>query len=257
MGTKFAIGVCIPPTTRTEYLGPLTSVADAERAGLALSLEANRGTDMVLLLTDSMAAFQSAIGLAQGQPLRSSYEIRLKRELRLREHLDTAISWVRSHIGIPGNEAADRLADWQSHLGAAMNIPTIATREGLRTHHKAIRKDCRAQASLGMGRKVLWRRRALSAYTWMRTNRGPQREWLHRIRKADSAQCDCGEIQSGDHVTFHCPEHHAARLALLGTACTWESLDAPRYDPEEDDEGEKTDLVEEFFSYLFTHFNSQ
>ena len=241
--------------TRAEYLGPLTSVADAERAGLALSLEANRGTDMILLLTDSMTAYQSALNLARGSPPRSNYEIRLKRELKLREHLDTAISWVRSHIGIPGNEAADRLADWQSHLGAVTNQPTAATFEGLRAHHKAIRKVYRAQPSLGLGSRALWKRKALTAYTGMRTNRGPQREWLHRIRKADSPLCDCGAIQSGDHITFDCPEHQPARAALLGPiAHTWESLDAPRYNPEEEEEEEdKTDLVEEFYSYIFIH----
>ena len=89
----------------------------------------------------------------------------------------------------------------------------------------------------------------------MRTNRGPQREWLHRIRKAESPLCPCGETQSGDHITFACPLHQAARLALLGTADhTWESLDAPRYDAE-DDEEDKIDLVEEFFGYIFAHFS--
>ena len=37
---------------------------------------------------------------------------------------------------------------------------------------------------------------------------------------------------------------------------TWESLDAPRYDPEEeDDEEDKTDLVEEFFAHIFELFH--
>ena len=211
---------------------------------------------MILLLTDSMTAYQSALRLAQGHPPRSGYEVRLKRQLQLREHLDTAISWVRSHIGIPGNEAADKAADWQSHLGAVMNLPTAATHEGLRAYHKAIRQSYRSQTSLGLGRKVLWKRKALSAYTWMRTERGPQREWLHRIGKADSAECDCGATQSGAHITFQCPNHQAARRALLGpTAHTWESLDAPRYDPEEEGD-DKSDLVEEFLSYLFSQFHT-
>ena len=241
--------------TRSEYLGPLMSVADAERAGLALSLEANRDMDMVLLLTDSMTAYQSVLGLARGLPPRSAYETRLKDALKGRAHLDTAISWVRSHIGIPSNEAADRAADWQSHLGPVAGLPTATTHEGLRAYHKAIRKEYRAQPSLGLGRRVLWSRKALLAYTWMRANRGPQRQWLHRIRKTDSPLCPCGETQSGDHITFRCPVHQAARLALLGpTNHTWETLDAPRYDPD-DEEDEKTDLVEEFFSYIFAHFS--
>ena len=66
-------------------------------------------------------------------------------------------------------------------------------------------------------------------------------------------------IYSGDHITFTCPLHQAARRALLGTGPhTWVTLDAPRYDPDDnggDDDGDKTDLVMEFFTYLFTHLS--
>ena len=108
-----------------------------------------------------------------------------------------------------------------------------------------------------MGNKVLWRRKALSAYTWMRTERGPQKGWLFRIRKTDSPACDCGEeTQSGDHITFHCPTLQGIRTSLLGPAATtWEHLDTPRYDPDEEDEEDRTDLVEEFFNQVFAHFN--
>ena len=33
----------------------------------------------------------------------------------------------------------------------------------------------------------------MSAYTWCRTNKGPQNEWLHRIGKAASDRCKCGD----------------------------------------------------------------
>ena len=47
------------PLSSSLYLGPYASVADAERAGLVLSLEMYRDRDMLLLLTDSTPAFHT------------------------------------------------------------------------------------------------------------------------------------------------------------------------------------------------------
>ena len=72
-------------------------------------------------------------------------------------------------------------------------------------------------------------------------------------QKADSPLCPCGAVQSGEHIVFTCPLHRIAREALLGNVDhTWATLDNPRY--HEDDEEQETDLVEEFFSYIFAHF---
>ena len=53
--------------------------------------------------------------------LRSGIEKRIKDLLRQRfsNEQDTAISWVRAHVQIPGNEEADALATWSSYLGEA------------------------------------------------------------------------------------------------------------------------------------------
>ena len=50
-------------------------------------------------------------------------------------------------------------------------------------------------------------------------------------------------------------QHSKTAEALLGpTNHTWQTLDVPRYDSDDNDE-EKTDLVEEFFKYIFTQFS--
>ena len=65
----------------------------------------------------------------------------------------------------------------------------------------------RAEARGGNGNGLLgWCRKALSAYTWSHTNKGPQNEWLFRINKAESDKCKCGERMTGTHVVEECPE---------------------------------------------------
>ena len=66
---------------------------------------------------------------------------------------------------------------------------------------------------------------------WMRTERGPQEEWLHRIGKADDPFCPCDHttIQSGAHITFSCALHTQARHRLTSNRQSWEELDSPRW----------------------------
>ena len=96
----------------------------------------------------------------------------------------------------------------------------------------------------------MWSRAALSAYTWMRTKKGPQRQWLHHINKADNNSCPCDDntAQSGHHPTFTCCLHSAARSELIGDRHTWEDLDLPHIITIGDDE---VDGVMLFFEYIF------
>ena len=49
-----------------------------------------------------------------------------------------------------------------------------------------------------------WNRRAISAYTWCITEKGPQRRWLHKIKNADTPECDCHQEHSGEHLVEGC-----------------------------------------------------
>lgn len=131
-----------PSSSYGAFLGTLAAVADAERKGLALCLE-RETADMLYLLTDSQAALHTALNLSQGVPPRSGLEVALKKALWNRRDQDTAITWIRSHIGIPGNVKADRRAAYESLLGR------VASSQGVRTVSRAIRRSDRAQQGPG------------------------------------------------------------------------------------------------------------
>ena len=67
------------------YLGPITTVADSERRGVLEALQTDE--DMLLILTDSMAAKSTAINLSRGAAPRSQIERDIKAALCRRESL--------------------------------------------------------------------------------------------------------------------------------------------------------------------------
>lgn len=110
---------------KTGYLGSKATATDAERGaiGLACQLEGN----MNFILIDSQASIQSVLNPGEGKPPRSGIEVAIKAALNWRRIVDTTIGWIRSHIGIPGNEAADRLVAFTSihvEIAGAEEIPT-------------------------------------------------------------------------------------------------------------------------------------
>ena len=71
---------------------------------------------------------------------------------------------------------------------------------------KAWARRVRAEARGGSGEGILgWHRRAISAYTWCITEKGPQKKWLHHIKKADTTECVCHhQQQTGKHLAEEC-----------------------------------------------------
>jgi len=152
-------------------LASIGLATDAERAAIGLASQAEGS--MNFILTDSQAGFQSVLNLRRGAPPRSGIEVEIKAALTKRDADDTAISWIRSQIRIPGNERADPLTAFASIHGDISLAEEIATEGGVRQSSKASRAAWRHNAGFGK-RRSEWHRHALSGYTWMRTNKGPQ-----------------------------------------------------------------------------------
>lgn len=199
------------------------------------------------------------MNLCRGQPPRSGIERELKWHVHLAcrqdNHQDTAIGWVRSHIGVPSNEEVGALTPWHSYQGQASRPPRTATEGGLRATSKKQQALARRRPTLRLGTAVNWPRPALSTYTLMQTERGPQRNWLHYIAigKAEdpSRPCDGTTRQTGAQITLSCPLHQRQRARLLQGGNTWEELDTPK-DLRVDINVYK-DGVRIFFSYLFSY----
>ena len=162
---------------------------------------------MLAILTDSKPAISTVNKLDTGeaQP-RSEIEARILGELSRRSsgNQDTCVAWVKGHKGIKGNEEADKLCRETSILGHESE--GVVTPAGLRAWSKRVRAEARG----GSGEGILgWHRKAISAYTWCNTEKGPQRKWLHKIKKKDTPGCHCHRDQeqpeqSGEHLVEEC-----------------------------------------------------
>ena len=241
------------PKSYGKYAGHTASVADAELLGICLALETEHQGRPLVIASDSQAALKTRFNLARGEPPRSGIETRIKDRLEGRE---VGALWVRSHIGIPGDEKEDRRTALTGTLGTVKGEPDIVTYEGLRAKGKAQRAISRTGPGFGK-RRTEWGKHALSAYTWTRTNKGPQRAWLHTIGKADDPTCPCGHpTQDGNHLVFHCAHLATSRRKLLPPGiASWEGLDDPHYVTEGGrEEGRKQEKVEggeAFFQDLY------
>ena len=155
-------------------------------------------------------------------PPRSEIEARILKELykRTGEQQDTCVTWVKGNKGIKRNEEADKKCKEASILGHESK--GVVTPPGLRAWSKRIRAEARG----GHGDGILgWHRRAISAYTWCITEKGPQRKWLHHIKKADTAKCDCHhQQQTGEHLVEGCSLLADARKSVeREEICTWKT----------------------------------
>jgi len=98
-----------------QYLGELSSVADAEREGVLLAMKYTRchPAKTLCILTDSMTAVNTTLNIGNREHHRSGIESDIGAALK-DPPSTMAIAWIRGHIGIPGYTQADRQALFHS-----------------------------------------------------------------------------------------------------------------------------------------------
>ena len=110
-------------------------------------------------------------------------------------------------------------------LGEISGKSGIAPAEGIQGWSRDTNKAFRLQPGFNP-RTCEWNRHSLRAYTWTRTERGPQNKWLHHIKKAASPSCACGgEEETRKHIVLECPLFEAIQAEFIGEKSSWEELD--------------------------------
>ena len=49
-----------------------------------------------------------------------------------------------------------------------------------------------------------WSGEALQGLTYLYTSKGPMKDWLKKVKRADSDECFCGEVQNVEHLHGGC-----------------------------------------------------
>ena len=180
-----------PELSGSGYLGTKATHVDGELKGIVLALEkyTEADTQLLAILTDSKPAIQTLEKLNLGLEAPCSViEANIQEHLEnwKNRHMDTYIAWVKGHKDIKGNEKADKLSKDTSILGHKSE--RVVTPAGLRAWARRERATARGRSGQGI---LGWHHKAISAYTWCVTEKGPQNKWLHHLKKADTPACRC------------------------------------------------------------------
>ncbi|KAJ9480553.1 hypothetical protein VN97_g13002, partial [Penicillium thymicola] len=245
-------------TSQRRYLGTesQSTVYAAELSGIEMVLAKTRTDEgqarEVIIFSDSQAAIQ-----AVQNPRRPSGQYVLTaiynhvRAIRSRKQGNTSeaptnitIRWIPAHVGVDGNEFADREAKSAALLGTGMGVATGADNPIIRlaaATKRAVRQRIRERW------EKQWERETTSAPTkrlvqapnkktlrlyeglskpqcailiQMRTMRIGLRHFLFRIKAAETDRCICDEgSQTPRHILMQCPRYIIPRTKL------WEQLE--------------------------------
>ncbi|XP_072145534.1 uncharacterized protein [Dermacentor andersoni] len=220
----------IPAQSQCTVLSAVSSThAELAAIDLAAELIYQRRIPAAAILTDSRAALHMLARADHGPPLIQ----RLLRKIHgvCEQGCDLVLQWVPAHIGIHGNEEADRLARAahtatvpRSLVVTPFDVARHTVAGMLRARHPDARVASGNPPRL-LPRKGLHRRdRALLLRLRVGCYRTAAR--THRLQGTGSPFCEkCADVEDLDHVLLRCREYTAQRDTLtsvyrrLGLPC--------------------------------------
>jgi len=159
---------------------------DAEVLGIAGAWEEGYTT----VKSDSQAAIRRCINLLTAtHGARSWIDERVIKAAKKNEGARTLV-WVKGHSGEEGNERADRRAKERVAEGVWKSERDLATPAGIRQTYPLHERKAHMK----------WDRNELRGLTYLHTDRGPMKSWLHTIGRAEDYRCGCGQTQNAAYL---------------------------------------------------------
>ena len=213
------------------HLGGAQSIVAAELFGILKALHFSvqlLEQSKVVIFTDSQVALSLMNGYALSYrvllyPILSCLQIIQEKEITL------SIQWIPSHCGIPGNEYVDKLAKETHKVTVLTNIP-VPFKESISLCHTAIWRQWRRDRAteLSLSKLHPYRKKNLAeplitsidnrkintCILRLRIGHCSLRHHLFNLKIEDSPDCDCGQIETVEHVLLNCVKYFSKRVRL-------------------------------------------
>ena len=160
-------------------MGKTATACDGEIKVIAEALTAWDKRKKVIVLSDYHATIAAIKKAGKRVKARTRELWKLMRKIEEGKKIlgpnAVSLGWVKSYIGITGNEEEDKRAK----MGADAENPVFPniTEGALKEVWKRMRREERCGKGTGAGRVVNWNRKARLSYIHCRTNKGNFQSW--------------------------------------------------------------------------------
>ena len=232
-----------PKAAKYWNLGPFVEVADAELIAIAKALETLQNRPRkpnqleAYIFVDSQAAIQKISGLSD-----IAAKIRVQLARLANKKISTTIAWCPSHMGIPGNELADKLAKkgleaspvarpyislsylrrrvreeclnkWKEYWAREEEREALGLKaRGLGNHYRKVVKDgvrFAYKPNIPAGPRA-----TQAAFIQLKLGIGYLKTYQKVVGNTPDNNCRCGQVQTAAHLLLYCKRYKEERRTM-------------------------------------------